>query len=148
MEETCSYPAPNGIYEALHYGDSLPYSKKSIIDPGCISCKEPKEVDYQNYYDQQDADEVTEVCTNLYETAGKCEKGLDGYYPNRDVSGCSFISNLKSTSLISMPSANVPAKVFAGIFAVTTALLAAVSMTLFKRNRRQNVSFAGEPIIS
>mmetsp|Transcript_36952 Transcript_36952/g.62855 ORF Transcript_36952/g.62855 Transcript_36952/m.62855 type:complete len:431 (-) Transcript_36952:180-1472(-) len=148
MEETCSLAAPEGIYEALNYGDSLPYSKKSLVDSGCISCKEPKEVDYQNYYDQQDPDEVTDVCSNLYEVAGRCEKGLDGYFPYRDVSGCSFIENLKSVSVVSMPSANVPAKVFAGIFAVTTAILAAISMTLFKKNRRQNVSLAGEPIIS
>lgn len=147
MEETCSFPAPKGIYEALHYGDSLPYSKKSIIDSGCISCKEPKEVEYQNYWDEQDPDEVTEACSGLYEIAGKCEKNLDGYFPYRDNSGCGFISQLK-TSTLNLPSAaNVPAKVFAGIFAVTTALLAALSLTLAKRNRRHNVSLV-EPALA
>lgn len=145
MEETCSVKAPEGIYEATHYGDSLPFSKKSMVDNGCISCKEPKEVQYQNYYDQQDPDETTEVCSALYEMAGKCEEGLDGYYPNRDVTGCSFISELKTSS--NMPH-SVSAKVFAGIFAVTTLALAGVSMTLFKKNQRQNVSLAGEPTIS
>eukprot|EP00584_Thalassiosira_punctigera_P007466 CAMPEP_0172542988 /NCGR_PEP_ID=MMETSP1067-20121228/13488_1 /TAXON_ID=265564 ORGANISM="Thalassiosira punctigera, Strain Tpunct2005C2" /NCGR_SAMPLE_ID=MMETSP1067 /ASSEMBLY_ACC=CAM_ASM_000444 /LENGTH=401 /DNA_ID=CAMNT_0013329313 /DNA_START=101 /DNA_END=1303 /DNA_ORIENTATION=+ len=115
LEETCSIAAPKGIYEATHYGDSLPYSKKSMVDSGCISCMEPKEVDYQNYWDQQDPDEATEVCTNLYEIAGKCEEGLDGYYPNRDVTGCSFIKTLKSSHSLSVPSASTPAKVFAGI---------------------------------
>jgi len=147
MEETCSYPAPTGIFEALHYGDELPYSKKSIVDSGCISCKEPAEVDYQNYWDQQDPDEVNDVCANLYEISGKCEEGLDGYYPNRDVSGCTFISALKSTSALSMPSGKA-SKVFAGIFAVTTASLAAVSITLFKRNRRANVNLVDEAVIS
>jgi len=145
LEETCSVTAPKGIYEATHYGDSLPFAKKSMVESGCISCMEPKEVDYNNYWDQQDADEATEVCTNLYEIAGKCEEGLDGYYPNRDVTGCGFISNLKSSSLVG--NTGVTAKVFAGIFAVTTVALAAVATTLWKRSQRQNVSLAGEPII-
>lgn len=159
LEETCSIDAPKGLYEAIHYGDSIPYTKKSMVSSGCISCMEPTEVDYNNYWDQQDtdeatennywdqqyADEATEVCTNLYEIAGKCEEGLDGYYPNRDVTGCSFISNLKSSSLVG--NMGVTAKVFAGIFAVTTVALAAVATTLWKRNQRQNVSLAGEPII-
>ncbi len=147
LEETCSVAAPNGIYESLFYGDSLPFSKKSMVESGCVSCREPAEVDYNNYWDQQDADEATQVCTNLYEIAGKCEEGLDGYYPNRDVSGCSFIKTLKSSGL-SMPSANVPAKVFAGIFGVATVALSAVAATLWSRNKRQNVSLAGEPIIA
>ena len=148
MEETCSVEAPSGIYEAINYGDKLPYSKQSLVPSGCISCKEPVDVDYDNYdnYWNQDADEVTESCETLYEIAGKCEEGLDGYYPNRDVTGCNFISTLKSTSIVNMSS--TPAKVFAGIFAVTTAALAAVAVTLHKKNSRQNISLAGEPIIS
>lgn len=147
MEETCSYSAPDGLYEAMHYGDSLPYAKKSIVDHSCMSCMEPKDIDYNNYWDQEDADEVKEVCYELYEIAGKCETGLDGYFPYRDVTGCGFIQSLQS-STFSLPSASIPAKVFAGIFAVTTAALAGVSMVLFKRNRRQNVSLAGDAIIS
>jgi len=148
MDETCSYPAPAGIYEALHYGDSLPYAKKSLVPSDCISCEVPQEVDYENYYEQQqEAPEVTEVCATLYENAGKCEEGLDGYFPNRDRSACSFIKTLKATG-ISMPSANIPAKVFAGIFAVTTVALAGVAAVLAKKNRRQNVSLAGDSIIS
>jgi len=148
MEETCSYPAPAGIYEALHYGAELPYAKKSIVDSKCISCVEPKEVDYENYWDQQDADNVAEMCTNVYEMAGKCEEKLDGYYPNRDVSGCQFISTLKSTHGFSVGSANMPAKVMAGIFAASTALLAGAAMVLFRRDRRRNVNLAGEPILA
>jgi len=148
MEETCSYPAPAGIYEALNYGESLPYAKKSLVPSGCTSCMVPKEVDYDNYWEnQQEADEVSEVCAALYESSGKCEEGLDGYFPYRDITACSYIKTLKPTG-ISMPSANIPAKVFAGIFAVTTAALAAVSMVLYKRNERQNVSLAGDAIIS
>lgn len=148
-DETCSFPAPDGIYEAVNYGESLPYAKKSMVDSGCITCKVPREVDYENYYDQnQEPDEVTDACAALYEVAGKCEEGLEGYMPYRDNMGCNFISTLKTSSILSMPSANIPAKVFAGIFAVTTAALAALSLVLFKRNNRQNVSLAGDAVIS
>lgn len=142
LEDTCSIEAPSGLYEATHYGASLPHSKKSVLGSGCISCKQPKEVDYNNYnYQNQEADEPTEVCTDLYEMAGKCEENLDGYYPNRDVTGCGFISNLKSEG-IHLPNANVPAKVLAGIFAAATLIFAGISYTLFKRNQRQNVILA------
>ena len=129
MEETCTWPAPDGIYEATHYGSSLPFKKESLVDTGCISCKEPKEYEYQNYYDQQDADEVTDVCENLYEEAAKCEKDLGGYHYYRDNSGCAFIEGLKVGNGKNMAT---PAKVFAGIFAVTTALLAAASVFYYK----------------
>lgn len=145
MEETCSYPAPKGMYEAVNYGTSLPYSKQSIVAKNeCISCMEPKEVDYQNYWDQQDEDEVTDVCSNLYEIAGKCEEGLDGYYPNRDITGCGFISSMKASGLDIQSATHIPAKVLATVFAVTTGVLALISMALYKRTQRQNVSLAGE----
>ena len=133
------------MYEALMYGASVPYAKKSLVDSGCVSCKEPKEVDNQNYWDQQDADEVNEMCADLYEVAGKCEKDLSGYMPYRNNMGCGFISSLKNPSLLakSANAANMPAKVFAGIFGVTTVALAALSAYLWKKSRRQDVSLTG-----
>ena len=145
MEETCTWPAPDGIYEATHYGSSLPFKKESLVDTGCISCKEPKEYEYQNYYDQQDADEVTDVCENLYEEAAKCEKDLGGYHYYRDNSGCAFIEGLKVGNGKNMAT---PAKVFAGVFAVTTALLAAASVYYYKKNKRQNVSLTSDAMLS
>jgi hypothetical protein len=135
QEETCSYPAPSGTFEALNYGQALPYSKKSLIDNSCISCMEPKEE--KNYWDEQDADEVTDVCERLYEDSGKCEEGLQlGYGVQRNNMACEFIASVKSSYL---PTA-VPAKVFAGIFAVTTVALAALSLVLFKKSKRNDVS--------
>lgn len=144
VEETCSYAAPTGIYEALHYGESLPYAKKSLIGSGCTSCKEPSSVDDQNYWDQQDADSVLEVCETLYASAGKCEEGLSGYSAYRDVSGCEYIKSLKNPSIISVGNTNIPAKVFAGIFGVTTVALAALSVVLLRKKNRQNVSLTGD----
>lgn len=138
IENTCSYPAPKGIYEALFYGASLPYAKKSMVQSGCVSCWYPGD----NYWEQQEQPEVTEVCSTLYEMSGKCEEGLDGYYPNRDVSGCSFIRSIESSSRVGSTSA----KVFAGIFAGLTAILAGVSAVFFKRGRRTNVNLADSVI--
>jgi hypothetical protein len=146
-EETCSYPAPSGTFEALNYGSSLPYSKKSLIDSGCLSCKEPSEQDYNNYWDNQDADQVTDVCERMYEMSGKCEENLKnlpyGTYPNN--LGCDFVKNIRANTIV--PAA-VPAKVFAGIFAATTVLLAGLTANLYKKSRRANVALAGDANVS
>ncbi|EJK74096.1 hypothetical protein THAOC_04250 [Thalassiosira oceanica] len=146
VEETCSFHAQDGIYEAINYGNSLPYAKESLIGNECISCKEPSEQQYQNYYDQQDEDDITEACSQLYEQAGKCEENLGGsvtYYPNNY--GCTFIKSLpepKHSILSSAP--QVTAKVFAGIFAFTTLIAVTVAGVMYKRSQRQNVSLASE----
>ena len=142
-EETCSYPAASGTYEALNYGQSLPYAKKSLIDNTCYSCKEPKEQDYQNYWDQQDEDEVTEICERMYEMSGKCEENIQGLpygvYPNN--MGCDFLNNIKSQSVLSRA---VPAKVFASLFAVTTVALAALTVHLHKKSRMNSVNLVAD----
>ena len=140
-EETCSWPAKTGVYESMNYGQSLPYAKKSILDSGCISCKEPSEDNqenynnYQNQWDAEDADVVTDVCERLYESAGKCEKNLSNWVYKNNMA-CNFIESLKQPVSL----ANVPAKVFAGIFGVATVLLGGLSLHLLKKSRRKNVS--------
>ena len=66
------FPAPAGLYEAATYGKALPYSKKSIVNHKCVSCRAPVEVDYDNYWEQQQEMEPSEVCAGLYEVSGKC----------------------------------------------------------------------------
>lgn len=76
---------------------------KTVYDDSeCIKCLADKDGD-----DDAAADEVKEVCTNLYATAGKCEKthgfsgGISSYYQadnqveNEDLV-CEFIKSLKS----------------------------------------------------
>lgn len=141
-DETCSYTAPKGLYEAINYGASLPYSKNSIIDSGCISCKEPSDVSEQNEWDQQDADSVTQVCSALYSTAAKCEEGLKGYFAYRDNYGCDYIKSLKGASVV--PGANIGAKAAAGIFGITTVIFAVLAAVLTKKSQRQNISLTDE----
>merc|ERR1711933_211498 len=97
MDEMCPYDAPKGVYEALYYGNSLPYSSESLVTDECISCMAPKDEDQDgnqnqngnnnNYYynngnnnngnnnnnGDEEEDEVKEFCEQLYEEAGKCE---------------------------------------------------------------------------
>lgn len=145
MDETCSYAAPSGTYEKFSYGAALPYSEESLIEDSCISCKEPQDYDDQNNGDQEDEDEVLEVCERLYEDAGKCESGLaDGvtYYPN--TYGCDLISSLKAPGKMNGASKSSPsaAKVFAGLFAATTIVFGGVAYYLYQKAARANVDLS------
>lgn len=141
MDETCSYPAPDGTYESFSYGQALPYSAESLVASTCVACKEPQDYDDQNDGDQDDEDEVLEVCERLYEDAGKCESSLaDGvtYYPN--TYGCTLIQSLKAPGKMTSTRSSIAAsKVFAGLFAATTVVFAGVAFYLYQKARRQNV---------
>jgi len=144
-DEMCSYPAPAGTYEKFSYGQALPYSEENLIDSDCISCKEPQNQDDQNNGDQDDEDEVLEICERLYEDAGKCESGLeDGvtYYPN--TYACDFIATLKVPGKMSgsKRSTASASKVFAGIFAATTVVLGGLAYFFYKQARRNNVNLS------
>ena len=60
---------------------------KMTYQDTCISCMEPQDYDENNEgNDQQDADEVNELCEDLYNYAAKCESihGFDNGYSNYD----------------------------------------------------------------
>ena len=151
MDETCSYDAPKGIYSKIT-GQDLPYSSESLIESTCVSCKEPQEYDENNQGDQQDADEVLEVCERLYEQSGKCEANLAavnqayGVYPN--TYGCDFIKGLtvsgKSRISFNQVKASVTPKALAGVFAATTVIFGATAFYLGKKLQRSNVNLASE----
>jgi len=82
---------------------------KKTYDEDCISCLVPEEEDEDgnNNNDDDKEPEVQEICENLYEASGKCEKkhGFDnGYadyaeYANQATNEeivCDFISSIKS----------------------------------------------------
>ncbi|KAL3796418.1 hypothetical protein HJC23_004215 [Cyclotella cryptica] len=139
MDETCSFAAPQGIYNKFSLGKYIPYQTESLVESGCISCAEPKDYDQQNYNDQQDADSVTEVCERLYEESGKCETNMNIYYPN--TYACEFIKSLKASGTkMSNKSKAIPAKVFAGLFATTTIIFGGVAYFLHQKVQRVGVS--------
>jgi len=143
MDEMCQYPTPAGTYEKFSYGQALPYSEDSLIDSDCLSCKEPQDQDQNNQDDQEDEDEVIEMCERLYEDAGKCESGLSTgvtYYPN--TYACEFIETLQAPGGITSESTFAASKVFAGIFAATTLVLAGVAYAFHTKGKRNNVDLS------
>jgi hypothetical protein len=152
MEETCSFDAPQGIYAKIT-GQSLPYSSESLISNQCVSCKEPTNYDNNNNGDQQDEDQVLEVCERLYEQSGKCETNLaavnnaNGYmYPN--TYGCDFIKGLtvsgKTRISFNQVASSVTPKALAGVFAATTVFFGATAFYLGKKLQRSNVNLVSE----
>lgn len=93
----------------LWYGTlAATYDHSSSMSSGCISCAEDKDGD-GNDNDKNDADEVNEMCEDLYNAAGKCETkhGIsagfmqtnreDGNYQNQvenEAKVCTFIDSL------------------------------------------------------
>lgn len=116
------------------YGNKLPYSSDSLVTNSCVDCKEPDNYDNKNNNDQQDADNILDVCQRLYEDAGKCESSLSSSIPYPNTYACDFIKTLPKVSTWSISkSAAVPAKALAGVFAVTTVALGALTVFLHKK---------------
>jgi hypothetical protein len=100
-DASCTTLAPSGTYEKYNYNYALPYSKSSIIDSGCISCKE---VDNNNNNQQQNNNQnayyyeqprVTEMCQQLYEGSAKCETNLKYKSSEyRDTGSCMYINKI------------------------------------------------------
>lgn len=97
----------------------------------------------QQEYQEQEPDEVTEACGQLYAQSAKCEESLrvNGVYP--DTRACNYIRNLKKEggSVLSTLSqkANVTPSVLAGVFAATTVMFAGLSVYLNQKVKRSKV---------
>ena len=73
-------------------GKSLPYSDSSIIDSSCYSCKDQNGDGGNNYYNA----EPKQLCTDLYDIAGKCESNLYNNY-NKNENACVYIKGIKTS---------------------------------------------------
>lgn len=113
-------------------GRELPYGETNMITMDCYSCTEAEaQYNYNNNgNDQQDGDDVSEMCEMIYSQAGKCESNLEinGVYPNYNA--CSYIQGIqvirKNGIIVSAGSkANKTASIFIGIFVVAFVLLSA-----------------------
>lgn len=149
QDEWCQTPAPSGAYENFYYGQSLPYSQESLIASDCISCKEPQDANDQNNGDQQDEDEVLEICERIYEDAGKCESDMESYpygpyYKNEY--GCNIIKSLHAPG--SSGSSGTAGKVFAVIFALSTVAIGGAAYYFYTKSKRQNVALAGDAALA
>lgn len=111
-------------------GKELPYGETNIITMDCYSCMEP-EAQYNNDgNDNDDADNVNQMCETIYADSGKCESSLNvnSVTPNTDA--CTYIQGIqvirKNGIIVSSGSkANKTASIFIGIFVVAFVLLSA-----------------------
>jgi len=156
MDETCTTFADDEGGTSTFYqgtGIPLPYSSENIINMDCLSCKEPVEDDENNDgNDNEDEDEVTEMCEEMYRSAGKCEEGLydvissAGGYVNNNA--CNYMEGIKiirmdgSVQSGGLGGANKTASIFIGIFAVAFVLLAAYVYYLKTKLDRASINLA------
>lgn len=154
MDDTCTTFADEdggaNTYLALSGGSELPYAEQSIVHMDCISCKEPEEVNNDgNQNDQQDEDQVIEMCEQIYATAGKCEPALEatGYVYQANENACNYIAGIKvirkdGTITQVGSKANKTASIFIGIFVVAFVLLAAYIYYLKTKLDRASISLS------
>jgi len=96
-DSSCTTYAPSGTYERYNYYSTLPYSKKSMVDSGCISCLQDDGNDdnYNKYYNKYYNAEASEMCQAVYEQSAKCETNLKSMaVAYRDTSSCDYIKNI------------------------------------------------------
>jgi hypothetical protein len=83
-DSACTKKAPSGTYEKYNYGYSLPTDP--LVTTECMSCM-------YTSYDDDSSGGVLEMCTDLYEESGKCEKNVKNL-SYQDDSGCELIHNI------------------------------------------------------
>ena len=101
IDDSCStFADDNGGRDTYlaQTGSYLPFTSESIVGTECISCSESGENENYNYYenDQEDADDVLELCETMYDLAGKCEANLPygtSYDPNNNA--CNYMEGIK-----------------------------------------------------
>lgn len=153
-DDSCTTPADEKYGANLYYaltGTNLPYSGTNIIDVDCLACKEPDQDQNQNQNqqgnDQQDPDDVAEVCENIYTMAGKCEINLPQgttYQPNNNA--CNYMKGIKIVrsdgTVFAQAKANKTASAFIGIFAVSFVLLTMYVYYLKTKLDRASINLA------
>lgn len=150
-DDTCStFADSNGGYKTYGSlaGANLPYARESIIGMDCLSCKEPEDFNYDGN-DAQDADQVIQMCEEIYELAGKCESALEatGYISEANENACNYIAGIKvvrKDGIITQvgSKANKTASIFIGIFVVAFVLLAAYVYYLKTKLDRASINLS------
>jgi len=152
-DSACTKKAPSGTYEKYNNGYSLP--TEPLVRSGCQSCKYTSNNNddqnngqnnnnNQNNNDDNNNNGVIELCEDLYEQAGKCEKKLKGT-SYQDTSGCELIHSIlpKLSSAFSTMNGRVSVtKVLAWVFGVSCVLMGAYIYLLHKKVIRQKVDLA------
>lgn len=86
----CETESEAYTFEEISNGVSLPYSSGGLIGTGCESC-----------YGQNDRGEyeISEMCTGLFEVAGKCESAMESFHSaGKNEESCEVIAALMPAS--------------------------------------------------
>lgn len=141
-DRQCTVKASKSAYKS-YTGYELPYSTTSIISKDCMSCKEPSEYDDDVAADQYDADEVNEICEELYERSAKCERNINGV-DYKSTGGCEYINKLLPRMDRLANNRVAPSKVFAWLFFLSTVGLSAFIAMKWKEMERSKVSLTSQ----
>ena len=156
-DDTCSNFADSEGGASTYYslaGSTMPYAKESIVGMECVSCKEPEDVNQQQNNNQnqnnqnndaQDADQVIDMCEQIYNMAGKCESSLSISSPNTNA--CTYMQGIKivrknGVVTVGSSKANKTASVSIGIFVVAFVLLAAYVYYLRTKLDRASINLS------
>lgn len=86
QDEDCLYTTEEVTFEEISNGVALPYSDGGLVSNYCESCSV---VNDDGEY------ELAEMCTNLYQDAGKCEVNMETFhYAGQQVGSCEFIEEM------------------------------------------------------
>lgn len=167
-DQGCVNHADVAVYANKNYGVELPYSKESMVTTNdCMSCLQQDQNQNQNNNNNNNQNqnnnnnnqnyEITELCQQSYQSAAKCEKNMDIYYP--DSTGCNYISNIlprlesatrqiNSASGVSGSNGGTASVVFAWLFAATTVMFGAYAYFLYRKIKRGTVNLSAQEGLS
>ena len=135
-DRQCTQKAEEGSYYAL-FGQQLPYQDTSIVDYNkCLSCLEPAEYDDDANNDNEDGDQVREICEELYDRSAKCEQNLaDGVTYSKSNGACDYMHNMLPLAerVATGKSGRTASTFFAGLFFMSTVGVTAWAVMLYRK---------------
>jgi len=141
-DEECTVKDTYGSYKK-YYGSSLPYTSKSIIGSGCVSCMNPFYEENDDDNNNNAEDKVNEMCMELYEQAGKCETHLKIDYPT--TSACDYIHNVvPALEKLFAGTKMAPTSTLTVFFAMMCMVLLGVSFYFFKHQKTTNINLSDQ----
>jgi hypothetical protein len=153
-DASCTTAAPSGTYEKYNYNYALPYSKKSIVDTTCISCKEQDDNNNDdnnnnnngNNNNNYQAAEPIEMCQEIYEQSAKCEKNLKSKESTyRDTGSCTYINKvLPALEKVYHRKGGGAATGFAVFFSITTVAASAAAYYFYTKVERTSVDLSNK----
>jgi hypothetical protein len=125
-------------------GSDLPYKSTNIVSMDCMSCLNSNQNQNQNGNNAN----VAQVCTYLYQGAGKCETSLAAVASeSKNNAACNYMEGIKivrkdGTIAAASSRASKTASVFIGLFVVSFLLLAAYVYYLKTKLDRASINLS------